>query len=269
MTEQQKSPTANFNRRQLLGTLGALTAVTVIGCNSKDDSQTTTSTASSTTDSSSSSSSSSSASTSSSSLNGNCVIIPAETQGPYPLLAFLSNSAVRRQNITDGKTGVVLTVKLKLVNVNDSCKPLANTAVYIWHCDKDGEYSGYSSGQNGSHANETFLRGVQVSDDNGEVTFTTIYPGWYPGRITHIHFQAYLANNLNVTAIATSQMAFPQEVTTAVYNSSLYVANGQNTSVSGFSADNIFSDGVAYQLASVSGDVTNGYVASLTAGIAA
>lgn len=262
MTEQQKAsiPATVFNRRQLLGGLGALTAVTVIGCNSKDDSSTTTVT---TTD-----SSSSTTDSSSTTVDGNCVIIPTETQGPYPLLAFLSNSAVRRQDITDGKTGVVLTVKLKLVNVNDSCKPLANTAVYIWHCDKDGSYSGYSSGQNGDHTSESFLRGVQVTDSNGEVTFTTIYPGWYPGRITHIHFQAYLANNLNVTAIATSQMAFPAQVTTAVYNSSLYT-HGQNTSVTSFAADGIFSDGVTYQLATVTGDVATGYVASLTAGIAA
>lgn len=270
MTQQN-----TVNRRQLLGGLGALSAfgaLSLLGCGSDDKSSTTSSsTDTSSTSSSSSSSNSSSSSTNSSSttINGNCAIIPTETVGPYPLLAFLSNSSVRRQDITEGKTGVLLTVKLKIVNVNDSCKPIANTAVYIWHCDKDGQYSGYSSGQNGNHANETFLRGVQVSDDNGEVTFTTIYPGWYAGRITHIHFQVYLANNLNVSAIATSQMAFPQDTTKVVYNSSLYSSRGQNTSVTSFSADNIFSDGTSYQMTTVTGDVNSGFIASLTAGIAA
>ena len=268
MTQQN-----TVNRRQLLGGLGALSAfgaLSLLGCGS-DDKSSTTSSSTNTSSSSSSSTNSSSSSTNSSSttINGNCAIIPTETIGPYPLLAFLSNSSVRRQDITEGKTGVLLTVKLKIVNVNDSCKPIANTAVYIWHCDKDGQYSGYSSGQNGNHANETFLRGVQVTDDNGEVTFTTIYPGWYAGRITHIHFQVYLANNLNVSAIATSQMAFPQDTTKVVYNSSLYSSRGQNTSVTSFSADNIFSDGTSYQMTTVTGDVTNGFVASLTAGIAA
>jgi protocatechuate 3,4-dioxygenase beta subunit len=104
-------------------------------------------------------------------------------------------------------------------------------------------------------------------DSNGEVTFTTIYPGWYSGRITHIHFQVYLNDNLNVTATATSQLAFPQAITQAVYNSTLYAARGQNTSVTNFSSDNVFSDGVTYQLATVTGSVASGYVATLTVGI--
>ncbi|PTQ91391.1 intradiol ring-cleavage dioxygenase [Agitococcus lubricus] len=253
-----------FNRRQLLGGLSALTALSVIGCNSGGDNS-----SNNTSSQNNSATNNTTSETTTDTLNGNCVIIPTETIGPYPLLAFLSNSAVRRQDIRDDRTGVLLTVKLKIVNVNDSCRPLANTAVYIWHCDKDGAYSGYSSGQNGNHANESFLRGVQVSDDNGEVTFTTIYPGWYAGRITHIHFQVYLANNLNVSAIATSQMAFPQAISQAVYNSSLYSSHGQNSSVSSFSADNVFSDGVSYQMTTVTGDVNTGYIASLTAGIAA
>jgi protocatechuate 3,4-dioxygenase beta subunit len=260
-TPQQQTPATSISRRQMLGGLGALTAVTIIGCNSDGSSSDSTTTTSTTT-----SSTSSTSTTNTTSIDGNCAIIPTETQGPFPLLAFLSNAAVRRQDITEGKTGVPLTVKLKLVNVNDSCKAIANTAVYIWHCDKDGSYSGYTSAQNGDHVSETFLRGVQVTDSNGEVTFSTIYPGWYPGRITHIHFQAYLSDNLNITATATSQLAFPQAITSAVNSSSLY--HGQNTSVASFAADNIFSDGTTYQMATVTGDVNTGYVASLTVGIA-
>jgi protocatechuate 3,4-dioxygenase beta subunit len=198
-----------------------------------------------------------------------CTLIPTETQGPYPLLSVLGNSAIVRKDITEGKAGVPLTLTLNLVNVNESCGPIVGAAVYIWHCDKDGAYSGYSSGANGSHSGETFLRGIQVTNSSGQVTFTTIYPGWYAGRITHIHFQVYLNDNLNVTATATSQLAFPQDVTAAVYNSSLYAARGQNTSVTSFAQDNVFSDGTTYEMATISGDTANGYAAALTVGIAA
>ena len=116
---------------------------------------------------------------------------------------------------------------------------------------------------------QTFCRGIQVTDRSGQVAFTTIYPGWYAGRITHVHFQAYLADNLAVAATTTSQIAFPQEITTAVYNSTLYAARGQNTSVTSFSADNVFNDGTTYRMATLTGDVASGYTATLTVGIAA
>lgn len=198
---------------------------------------------------------------------GSCTITPQETQGPYPLLAILSNSAMVRSDITDGKAGVPLTVTLTITDLSDGCTPVAGAAVYIWHCDKDGLYSGYSNSQNAGQAGLTYLRGIQVTDANGQVRFTTIYPGWYAGRITHIHFQVYLNNNLQVTATATSQIAFPAAVTTAVYNSPLYT-KGPNTSVTSFSADNVFSDGTTYQMASISGDTTSGYAASLAVTIA-
>jgi len=198
---------------------------------------------------------------------GSCTLTPTETEGPYPLLAILSNSSVVRSDIRDGKTGVPLTLTLTIQDQSNGCTPVAGAAVYIWHCDKDGLYSGYNVSNNAGQTGLTYLRGVQVTDANGQVHFTTIYPGWYAGRITHIHFQVYLNDNLAVTATATSQLAFPQEVTAAVYASALYT-KGQNTSVGSFAADNVFSDGTAYQMAAVSGDVSAGYAASLTVTIA-
>jgi protocatechuate 3,4-dioxygenase beta subunit len=199
---------------------------------------------------------------------GSCVLTPSETEGPYPLASVLSNPAMVRSDVRESKTGVPLTMIFSLINVNQSCAPITNAAIYVWQCDKDGQYSGYSSGANGNHAGETYLRGIQVTDANGQVSFTTIYPGWYAGRITHVHFQIYVNNNKNVAATATSQMAFPQAITQAVYASSLYAARGQNSSVSSFAQDNVFSDGTEFQLASITGDVTNGYVATLTIGVA-
>lgn len=194
---------------------------------------------------------------------GECVLIPEETEGPYPLLAVLSNSAMVREDITEGKTGVPLTLKLKIVDISNNCEPMTNASVYVWHCDKDGLYSGYSQPA-GNTIGETFCRGIQDVDSDGIVTFSTIYPGWYSGRITHIHFQVFLYSDS--VATATSQLAFPQAITTAVYNSALYT-KGQNTSVSSFSADGIFRDGTTYQMATVTGDVDSGYTATLQVGI--
>jgi protocatechuate 3,4-dioxygenase beta subunit len=104
-----------------------------------------------------------------------------------------------------------------------------------------------------------------MTDSSGVARFTTIYPGWHSGRITHVHFRVYLGNSLE----ATSQLAFPQDVTRVVYTSSLYAARGQNTSVASFSADNVFADGEQDQLCTMSRNATTGgYDAALTVGVA-
>jgi protocatechuate 3,4-dioxygenase beta subunit len=108
--------------------------------------------------------------------------------------------------------------------------------------------SGYCTRARGSTCNQ-LLRRIRArtspkADSTGLARFTTIYPGWYSGRITHVHFRVHLGNSLE----ATSQLAFPQDITRTVYASSLYAARGQNTSVTGFGADNVFSDCEQYQL---------------------
>ena len=237
-------------RRIMLGALGAIGGASVLGCVGQDggsDSSTATTSTSST--------------TTSSNLSG-CVLIPEETQGPYPL-NLSANAAYFRQDITEGKSGTPLRLKLTLLNFGSKCAPVSNARVDIWHCDKDGVYSGYN--QPGANTvGQTFCRGIQLSDTNGQVSFTTIYPGWYAGRITHIHFQVFLNNGL----VATSQIAFPDVITQAVYNTSLYLAKGQNTSVRSFAADNVFADGTQYQMCSIAtNSATGGYDAELTVGI--
>ncbi len=194
-----------------------------------------------------------------------CVLIPEETAGRHPLFSDIASAATYlREDITEGKTGVPLRLQLTIVNVNARCAPLTDAFVYVWHCDKDGVYSGYSQ-PSGNTVRETFCRGVQMTDHTGLVRFSTIYPGWYSGRITHAHFRVYLGNSLH----ATSQLAFPQDVTRAVYASTLYAARGQNTSVTSFGADSVFSDGEQYQLCTVTENArTGGYDAALTVGIA-
>lgn len=198
---------------------------------------------------------------------GSCTLTATETDGPYPLYAILTNSAIVRKDIRESKTGVPLTLTLTLQSAGSGCTPISGAGIYIWHCDKDGLYSGYSTSTNAGQSGLTYLRGIQVTDSNGQVTFTTIYPGWYAGRITHIHVQVYLNDNLAVSATATTQLAFPQTITTAVYSSSLYT-KGQNTSVTSFSADNVFSDGTSTELLTLSGDISSGYSANMTISVA-
>jgi len=264
-TDNTTPPQLSVSRRQALGTLGALSLVGLWGCNGTSEDGSTSTTASSTGGSSTSSGTSSGSGSSSST---SCVLTATEVDGPYPLYAILTNSSMVRDDIREDRTGVPLELTIKLEDFNNGCAAISDAAVYIWHCDKDGSYSGYSSAQNGNYSGKTWLRGIQVSDDGGEVTFLTIYPGWYTGRITHIHVQIYLNENLKVTATATTQLAFPQDVTKAVYNSTLYKSHGQNTSVTSFPQDNIFSDGTSTEMLTLSGNTTDGYTGNITLRVA-
>jgi protocatechuate 3,4-dioxygenase beta subunit len=140
--------------------------------------------------------------------------------------------------------------------------------VYLWHCDRDGNYSLYSSGV----TTENYLRGVQVSDSTGNLSFTSIYPGCYSGRVPHVHFEVYRTLTAATSAsnrIKTSQFAFPDASSNAVYATTGYSASVRNMAQISLATDNVFSDGYSLQLASVTGNVTDGYVATLTVGVSA
>lgn len=176
-----------------------------------------------------------------------CTLIPSETEGPYPL-DTVSNSALLRQDIRDGKAGVPFKVRMRILG-KDNCLPMQNVWVKIWHCDKDGYYSGYSnSGYLGTQDNTgaTFCRGVQITDAHGEVEFLTIFPGWYTSRVTHIHFRVYVSSVLT----ATSQFTFPVAEKNAIYASNaLYSTHG--TDPQSLASDNVFTDGYALQMATL------------------
>jgi protocatechuate 3,4-dioxygenase beta subunit len=214
--------------------------------------------------SSSSSSTTDSTSTSSGSTSSSgCSASPSETAGPYPY-DLSKNSAIFRTDITEGKTGLPLGLTLTIVNSNNSCAAISGARVDIWHCDKDGYYSEYSEpGYLGTQDNtgKTFLRGIQLADTNGQVKFTTIYPGWYTGRVTHIHVQVFVNSVLKLT----TQLAFPDSLNTTVYNTSLYSAHGQNSIVN--TNDQVFSDSYSSELVTITGDTTNGYTATFKVGV--
>ncbi|RAJ06913.1 protocatechuate 3,4-dioxygenase beta subunit [Chitinophaga skermanii] len=187
--------------------------------------------------------------------DGSCKVTDTETDGPYPLYTS-RGSSIQRVNITDGKAGIPLDINITIRNVNNSCNILGNARVDIWHCDKDGYYSGYTNqGYLGTQNNTSavFCRGIQYTDANGVAKFTSIYPGWYQGRVTHIHAQIYVDGKLKLT----TQIAFPDAINTAVYNTDLYKAHGQNSMTN--SGDNIISDSLSNELATVVANASGGY----------
>ena len=128
--------------------------------------------------------------------NSTCAVTPSETIGPFPSLTDLFRSDIR-----DGKSGTLLTLTIRVVDAGAACAVVSAANVEIWHVDAAGQYSQY-----GSQAARTFLRGIQTTNSMGEVTFTTIYPGWYQGRATHIHVEVTVGG----VSKKVTQIAFPR-----------------------------------------------------------
>ncbi len=188
---------------------------------------------------------------------GECEVTPRQTEGPY----YLDVGQVRR-DITEGKAGALLLVRLHLVEAG-SCAPIGDAFVDIWHTDAMGQYSGFGGqGDDGADTSgETFLRGTQVTDADGLVEFETVYPGWYPGRTAHIHFKAYTDEG----SLVSSQMYFPDDISDAVYAAEPYSVREVRRTTN----DN---DGLTRNPASraLLGDVTesgDGYVVSMVVGV--
>lgn len=212
-----------------------------------------------------------------------CAVIPEETGGPYPadgtntnggsIINVLNQSGVVRSDIRssfNGATGVAagvpLTIRLQLVNANASCASLAGYAIYLWHCDRDGLYSLYSSGVTA----QNYLRGVQETDSSGSLSFTTIFPGCYAGRMPHVHFEVYPSLAKAAAAsnrIKTSQFTFPLATLNQVYTASGYTSSVRNLAQISYATDNVFSDGTSLQMAGVTGNATDGYIVTLTIGV--
>ncbi len=204
--------------------------------------------------------------------------VPDETGGPYPGdgsngVNVLDDSGIVRSDIRSSfgssatvAAGVPLTIALTVRDAATGAA-LAGKGVYLWHCDREGRYSLYSSGVE----NENYLRGVQETDSAGTVTFTSIYPACYSGRWPHIHFEVY---DDVATAVAsgpivkTSQLALPDETNALVYATGGYEQSVRNASQVSLQSDNVFGDdGGIHQIATMAGSVAAGYTASLTIGV--
>jgi protocatechuate 3,4-dioxygenase beta subunit len=196
------SQDTRVTRRRALGWLGGVgLALVVPGCaddDSSDSAAGTTTSAGTTT-----------AATTTAATSPDCVLTPELTEGPY----YLDLDLMRR-DITEGRPGLAYDLAVKVVDA-DSCEPVEDAIVDVWHCDAGGVYSGVQ-GDDG-----TFLRGVQVADGTGTATFRTIFPGWYSGRAVHIHLKVIQGGQT-----WTGQLFFDDATLDRVYASEPYSVRG-------------------------------------------
>ena len=249
-----------FSRRRMLSLLGAgAGALTLAACGTDSDSSATTTASSGST----------------APASDTLLEIPDETNGPYPADGtngpdILDQSGVVRRDITSSfgdatgvADGVPLTFSFTVLDMANDNAPFAGAAVYAWHCDAEGGYSMYSSGME----NVNYLRGVQVADSDGTVTFNSVFPGCYAGRWPHIHFEVYpdadsISDHDN--SVSTSQAAFPEDACHDVYdNEALYSASIQNFANVSID-DGIFDSAtIDQQLLVMTGDRSSGFTGSL------
>jgi protocatechuate 3,4-dioxygenase beta subunit len=205
---------------------------------------------------------------------GTLADIPQETAGPYPGDGtngpnVLTQSGIVRRDIrssfgtsTTTAAGVPLTIELRVLDTANGGAPMAGAAVYAWHCDIDGNYSMYAA----TLKNENYLRGVQAAGDDGLVTFTSIFPAAYSGRWPHVHFEVYetlAAATGGRNAIATSQLALPEDVCDEVYATAGYSQSVRNLASTSLDRDMVFADGYSTQVPTMAGTVASGLTASL------
>lgn len=179
-----------------------------------------------------------------------CIVTPEEIEGPFPYPGGEAGNPLNRIDITEGKPGTPLHLTFIVLNTNAGCAPVPNARVDIWHCDRDGYYSAYpQSGYLGDidYTGKTFLRGFQTTCGSGQCRFTTIYPGWYPGRTTHIHVEVFFNGELK----STTQIIFPDDTNQKVYATAPYAGHKQNTEVPSNRDDFAFLDSVDEQLVTI------------------
>lgn len=239
-----------FLKRSFTSLLGIAALTPTLGaCSETDTVEPTTSTGTTTSTGSTNGSSSS-----------NCSVTPSETAGPFPTKVPAN---FVRKDIREDRTGIPMTMNITIKNANGSCAALAGTIVDVWHCDKDGYYSEYGGTgmQSVNFQSVDFLRGRQTTDANGLVSFTSIFPGWYSGRAPHIHVHIY---NASGKSLLVTQIAFSYDVANTVYTTGQsygYTKGAQDTRNE---RDNVFSDGVTNELATVSGSNAGGYTLTHT-----
>jgi protocatechuate 3,4-dioxygenase beta subunit len=178
-----------------------------------------------------------------------CVLAPEATEGPF----YVDDARVRR-NITEGRPGTPLTLRLKVVDAS-SCRAIRGASVDVWHCDASGAYSG-----TGSEADERFLRGVQGTDAKGVAVFRTIYPGWYPGRTVHVHAMVHIAGSV----VHTGQLYFPDTITDNVFRRTPYNRRPGRTTRN--TADSIYRNGGRRSTLALRRSGSS-YVGSITMGV--
>jgi len=195
-----------------------------------------------------------------------CVVRPELTIGPYFVDEQLNRSDIRSEPSDNSvKEGIPLTLNLVVASVSDnSCTPIEDAQVDVWHCDAQGQYSGVSA-QGSDTSGQKFLRGYQLTDANGVVQFQTIYPGWYSGRAVHLHFTIRTRGTNSEDYQFTSQFFLDDNLTDQVHALEPYVSKGQRDIRN--ANDNIFNGGGDQLLLNLEGDTTNGYTTAFNVGL--
>ncbi|MCU0466168.1 MAG: intradiol ring-cleavage dioxygenase [Anaerolineae bacterium] len=168
-----------------------------------------------------------------------CVVRPALTEGPYFVDGALNRSDIRVEPSDESVVaGTLLKLKFVVTDVTGgTCKPLPGAQVDVWHADAEGVYSGVTDA--GFDTSELmFLRGYQITDEDGQAEFITIYPGWYSGRAVHIHFKIRTDPEAETGYEFTSQFFFDEELTDEVHAVAPYAAKGRRNTFN--ETDNIF-----------------------------
>ena len=189
-----------------------------------------------------------------------CALAPSVTEGP-----FWVDEKLNRSDVTGGQSGVPLEVKLTIVDADDDCSAYQGATVDIWHANPAGNYSDEPAGMgNDDTQGQTWLRGYQVSNANGVVTFETIWPGFYTGRTCHIHVRVRTFDaSSNATTNFTTQLFFDETDNNAVFATSAYNTGSRTTNAQ----DGIYAQEVQagnLLMLTPSGSVANGYSAAAT-----
>jgi protocatechuate 3,4-dioxygenase beta subunit len=204
---------------------------------------------------------------------GTCTATPSETGGPFPADSVIGPNVLVRNGIVRSDirssfavgsataAGLELRITLTVLD-GQSCRPRPGAVVYLWHCDREGRYSLYSPGV----TEQDYLRGAQQADEHGNVTFITIFPGCYPGRWPHMHFEVFenaaVATTAGSVPLLTSQLAFLESDCELAYGAAGYEASVSNLQLLSLQTDGVFRDGFQQQLATVTGSVASGLVAT-------
>lgn len=207
----------SFKRRDALGFIGSSIVVSLLGCSrrpsaSAEPSETLSQTSASTAG------------------QPACTVRPQQTEGPYFVDEGLNRSDIRADPATGAvKSGVPLTLQFRVSEVGaNACMPLAGAIVDVWHCDAAGAYSDVAD-RSANTLGQKFLRGSQTTNAVGAAEFTTIYPGWYPGRTVHIHFKIRGNTAANQGYEFTSQLYFDDALSDRIYTQTPYSTRGDRT----------------------------------------
>lgn len=179
-----------------------------------------------------------------------CTLSPKETAGPFP---NKTPAQMVKENIVSDRSGIALHINITVKAQSNDCQPLEGAMIDVWQCDSEGQYSEY-----GSLKNAHFLRGRQTADAQGQVSFVSVYPGWYRGRAPHIHVEVLDSKG---TSLRVTQVAFPDDISNLVYTTSSYKGKADTTNT----RDGVFRNSLDDNMAdNIVGNISDGYTLTKT-----